>query len=91
MSGPDLDPAVKSILESEDARILEELKWTCLLKEVQAFAPNARLVNHVHDEFRLEGVDHADPHFRRHLDAFLAGVDVNCEEPACVVSEVHAR
>lgn len=87
MPGP--NPLARSILEYEDARIHEILKWTVFLKEVQQFAPDAKL-DQSNDEFQLEGVDYEDPHFKRHLDAFLAGTGVDCEDPYCVVSEVHA-
>lgn len=85
------DPMAESIRESEDRRILKILNWEAFLKEVQRFCPSAKLSSPIHDEWLLEGVDPEDPHFKRHLDAFQARVPSDCEDPVCVVHEVHGR
>lgn len=86
-----IDYAAASIEESENRRILDEIRWTTFLLEVQQFAPEARFSNMVHDHVVMEHVDPEDPHFKRHLEAFEAGVDVDCGEPICLVYQVHNR
>lgn len=89
MSG--LDPTIKAVADAEEKnrRTLDWVKWANFVYEVRRFAPDARLLNQVHDEVRLDGVDCEDPHFQRHLKAFLTNMAFDCEEPDCVVSTVH--
>lgn len=83
------DPLAQGIRDAEDERILFSMRFETLLHELQRFRPTAFLTNSVHDEVTIEGVDPNDPHVKVHLDAYAKGVPADCDDPVCLVHEVH--
>ncbi len=96
-----MNTATALIQAEEDRMVMLSLDLACFVSGLTHLFP--RLEASKHDlkygftdrENRLEmvrhlvGVDHSDPHFAKHVKAFIDDADLMCDQPECVVRDVH--